>query len=153
VDARAGSGKLREDFRRNVGALTRFSASFTPKTKGEKENEKHIYKHAVPCNSSTATAPMNQTGPPKSFTTRLRTATLHASMQEKMKRVGISLAMGLLAAILGAGVANAEVVAVTNEQFPTGSTLPGGDTLKAGCETETAQQTIIDTAGMVRVGS
>src|ERR1700729_2461359 len=99
------------------------------------------------CNSLTTAALMNRARPPKNFATRMRTPTLYASMQEKMKRVGISLAMGLLAAILGAGVANAQVVAVTNEQFPSGSALPGGDTLKRGCETETAQQTIIDTAG------
>src|ERR1700733_6473738 len=99
------------------------------------------------CNSLTAAATIDQTGPPKNFATRLWTATLHASMREKMKRVGISLAMGLLAAILGAGFANAQVVAVTNAQFPMGGALPGGDTLKTGCETETAQETIIDTAG------
>ena len=103
------------------------------------------------CNSLTAATSMNETSPPKNFATRVRTATLQASMQEKMKRVGISLAMGLWAAILGAGVANSQVVSVTNQQLPFNSSLntvlPGGDTLKTGCETETAQQTIIDAAG------
>ena len=81
----------------------------------------------------------------KNRATRLRTAT--ASMHRRMKCVGIALALGLLTAILGASVADAQTITVTNQQFTSGLVLPGGDTLKTGCETETAQETIIDSAG------
>jgi hypothetical protein len=147
VDARAGSGSYEKLPQKQRGAHE-IKYKFPPENKKGEGKMKNTSTNTLSnCNSLTATASMNQTGPPKNFATRLRAATLHASRQQKLKRVGISLAMGLLAAILGAGFANAQVVAVTNEQFPLGGALPGGDTLKSGCETETAQETIIDTAG------
>jgi hypothetical protein len=81
-----------------------------------------------------------RTGPP------VRRQCARADVRKGIKHAGIALVLGLLATILSASVANAQIV-VTDQQFPGGAVLQHVDTLDTGCETEPAQPTIEEPTG------